>query len=86
MDNSHQVAEQVGIFGAIATFLLGLFGIHRSTQNRVHARLEELAAKKADRTEVEALGDRLLGEIHTESQKAENRHNILLSHMLKDKS
>mgnify|MGYP000659127070 CR=1 FL=1 len=51
MTDSHPTAEQVGVVGGIATFLLSLFGIHRSSQAKVHARIDELERTKADKEE-----------------------------------
>ena len=80
--NTHQVAEQVGIFGAIATFLLGLFGIHRSEKNRVHAKLEELAEKKADRADVDRHFEELRADIREVGTQNAADHRAIFDHLL----
>jgi hypothetical protein len=78
MDNSHEVAEQVGTIGAVATFLLGLFGIHRHSREKTAALIRELDEKKADRFEVEDIRD----EIRSFAQQNSDQHNLIMDHLL----
>ena len=78
MENSHEVAEQVGTIGAIATFLLGLFGIHRHSREKTAALIRELDAKKADRLEVETIRT----EIRDFAQQNHDQHNLIMNHLL----
>ncbi len=78
MDNSHEVAEQVGTIGAVATFLLGLFGIHRHSREKTAALIRELDSKKADRDEV----DIIRTEIRDFAQQNHEQHNVILNHLL----
>ena len=81
MDNSHEVAEQVGTLGAVATFLLGLFGIHRHSREKTAALIRELDAKKADRLEVDDIRD----EIRNFAQQNNDQHNLIMNHLLGDR-
>ena len=81
MDNSHEVAEQVGTLGAVATFLLGLFGIHRHSREKTAALIRELDAKKADRLEVDDIRD----EIRNFAQQNSDQHNLIMNHLLGDR-
>lgn len=78
MDNSHEVAEQVGIIGAVATFLLGLFGIHQHSREKTEMLIRELDEKKADRFEVEGIRD----EIRSFAQQNSDQHNLIMDHLL----
>lgn len=78
MDNSHEVAEQVGTIGAVATFLLGLFGIHRHSREKTAMLIRELDEKKADRFEVEDIRD----EIRSFAQQNSDQHNLIMDHLL----
>ena len=78
MDNSHEVAEQVGTLGAIATFLLGLFGIHRHSREKTAALIRELDSKKADRAEVETIRT----EIRDFAQQNHDQHTVIMNHLL----
>ena len=83
MDNTNEVAQQVGIFGAIATFFLGLFGIHRHNKEKMDARLHELDTRKADRVELRESIDRLDASISHLDQRSEDRHNTVMQHLLR---
>mgnify|MGYP003457599859 FL=1 len=78
MDNSHEVAEQVGTIGAVATFLLGLFGIHRHSREKTAALIRELDEKKADRADV----DDIRHEIRNFAQQNSDQHNLIMDHLL----
>lgn len=78
METSHEVAEQVTIVGAVATFLLGIFGIHRHSREKTAALIKELDQRKADRMEV----DDIRSEIRSFAQQNSDQHNLIMNHLL----
>lgn len=75
-------AEHVGILAGISSVLLGWFGIHRSSQARVHSRLDHLAATKADKAEVDSIGDRLADRLEQLQASNDAAHQKIYDHLL----